>query len=153
MAARKRAAGKSPKPGPPRRAPTPRGVGHDQPTKPSAAKKVVAKKRNGGKRSEAKGNKGEAKLPFDLAPLEYAQSMIREIKGWPLLGSYRGAAPVDYRVLQETLLRVSQLVSDFPEIAEMDLNPFIAEPKGKPSLAVDARIRLDPTFVEPQRMS
>lgn len=78
-----------------------------------------------------------------------AERMIREIKGWPLLGGYRGAAPVDFRLLQEVLLRVSQLVSDFPEIAEMDLNPFVAEPKGRRSMALDARIRLSPAPLEP----
>ena len=86
MAARKRAAGKSPKPVPPRRAPTPRGVGHDQPAKQSAVKKVAARKRNGSKRGEAKGSKREAKLCLDLAPLEYAQSLIREIKDFPKKG-------------------------------------------------------------------
>jgi acetyl coenzyme A synthetase (ADP forming)-like protein len=72
-----------------------------------------------------------------------AGAMIREIKGWPLLAGYRGSAPVDVARIEEVVLRVNQLVSDFPEIAEMDLNPFIAEPEGTASVAVDARVRLD----------
>ncbi len=72
-----------------------------------------------------------------------ARRMIREVKGWPLLNGHRGTEPVDHQILEEVLLRVDQLVSDFPEIAEMDLNPFIAEPQGSPSCAVDARVRLD----------
>jgi acetyl coenzyme A synthetase (ADP forming)-like protein len=85
-------------------------------------------------------------VAFRVHPLTDADAahMIREIRGWPLLAGYRGAAGVDVERLQDVLLRVSQLVSDFPEIAEMDLNPFIAEPKGRPSVAVDARVRLAP---------
>jgi acetyltransferase len=85
-------------------------------------------------------------VAFRVHPLTDADAahMIREIRGWPLLAGYRGAAGVDVERLQDVLLRVSQMVSDFPEIAEMDLNPFIAEPKGRPSVAVDARVRLAP---------
>ncbi|MBI4705185.1 MAG: acetate--CoA ligase family protein [Deltaproteobacteria bacterium] len=72
-----------------------------------------------------------------------AERMIRELKGWPLLGGHRGSEPVDVACLVQVLLRVSQLVGDFPEIAEMDLNPFMAEPAGRPSMAVDARVRLE----------
>ncbi len=72
-----------------------------------------------------------------------AERVIRQIKGWPLLAGHRGSEPVDVARLEEALLRVSQLIGDFPEIAEMELNPFVAQPTGKPSMAVDARVRLD----------
>ncbi|MBW2454040.1 MAG: acetate--CoA ligase family protein [Deltaproteobacteria bacterium] len=78
-----------------------------------------------------------------------AERCMREIKGWPLLAGHRGSEPVDLERLKEVLLRVSQLIGDFPEIAEMELNPFIARPAGKASLAVDARVRLDDPDAEP----
>ena len=83
-------------------------------------------------------------VAFRVHPLTDAgaKRMIHEVKGWPLLHGHRGGEPVDLGRLEEVLLRVSQLVGDFPEIAEMDLNPFIAEPAGRPSVAVDARVRL-----------
>ncbi|MBT3218360.1 MAG: CoA-binding protein [Proteobacteria bacterium] len=68
--------------------------------------------------------------------------MIREVRGFPLLEGYRGSAPVDLPKLEEALLRVSQLVGDFPEIAELDLNPFMAQPADRTSVCVDARVRL-----------
>lgn len=83
-------------------------------------------------------------VAFAVHPLTDADAheMIRAVKGWPLLAGYRGSAPVDTALLVEVLLRISQLIADFPEIAEMDLNPFIATPEG--GAAVDARVLLAP---------
>jgi len=83
-------------------------------------------------------------VAFAVHPLTDADShrMLRAVKGWPLLAGYRGADPVDVALLEEVVLRVNQLVADFPQIAEMDLNPFIAAPVGRPSAVVDARVRL-----------
>jgi acyl-CoA synthetase (NDP forming)/GNAT superfamily N-acetyltransferase len=83
-----------------------------------------------------------------LAPLTDtdADELIRSIRSAPLLLGYRGAQPADLAALQETLLRVSRLADDIPEIAELDLNPVIARPDGVS--AVDARIRVTP--VQPQ---
>ena len=83
-----------------------------------------------------------------LAPLTDtdADELIRSIRSAPLLLGYRGAHPADLAALQDTLLRVSRLADDIPEIAELDLNPVIARPDGVS--AVDARIRLTP--VQPQ---
>ncbi len=83
-----------------------------------------------------------------LAPLTNADAdeLIRSIRSAPLLLGYRGAQPADLAALQDTLLRVSRLADDLPEIAELDLNPVIARPDGV--AAVDARIRLSP--VKPQ---
>jgi acyl-CoA synthetase (NDP forming)/GNAT superfamily N-acetyltransferase len=80
-----------------------------------------------------------------LAPLTDtdADELIRSIRSAPLLLGYRGAQPADLPALRETLLRVSRLADDLPEIAELDLNPIIARPDGAP--AVDARVRLTPT--------
>jgi len=72
-----------------------------------------------------------------------AEEMIRATKGFPLLEGVRGEPPVDRALLQQVLLRLSQLVEDFEEIREMDINPFIAAPRGALSALVDARILVD----------
>jgi acyl-CoA synthetase (NDP forming)/GNAT superfamily N-acetyltransferase len=79
-----------------------------------------------------------------LAPLTDtdADELIHSIRSAPLLLGYRGAEPADLQALRETLLRVSRLADDLPEVAELDLNPVIARPDG--ATAVDARIRLMP---------
>lgn len=71
-----------------------------------------------------------------------ARRMVAEVRGAPLLTGHRGAPPMDVGRIEEVLLRVNQLVGDFPEIAEMDLNPFVAEPADRESACVDARVRL-----------
>lgn len=83
-------------------------------------------------------------VAFAVHPLTDADAgrMVREVKGWPLLAGYRGAEPVDVALLEEVVLRVSQLVGDFPQIVEMDLNPFMAAAPGRVSAVVDARVRL-----------
>ncbi|MBD3867121.1 MAG: acetate--CoA ligase family protein [Acidobacteria bacterium] len=74
---------------------------------------------------------------------EGAKLMIRKIKGYPLLAGYRGEKAVNMQLLVESLLRLSQMVADLePDLAEMDLNPFIVTPERKNSLIVDARITL-----------
>lgn len=79
-----------------------------------------------------------------LAPLseEEAAEMIRSIKGRQILEGARGEKPVDEEKLTEILVRLSQLVSDFAEIEEMDLNPVFAFEKGKGALVVDARLKI-----------
>jgi acyl-CoA synthetase (NDP forming) len=68
--------------------------------------------------------------------------MIRSIKGYPVLEGVRGEKAVDIEKLVEILIRLSQLVSDFPEIDEMDLNPVFAFEKGKGAAVVDARAKI-----------
>jgi acyl-CoA synthetase (NDP forming) len=81
---------------------------------------------------------------FRLAPLTRwdAAEMCRCIRGTKLLQAFRGAPPVDFRALEDVLLRVSQLACAFPEIEELDLNPLLASDAG--AVAVDARIVLAP---------
>jgi acyl-CoA synthetase (NDP forming) len=83
-------------------------------------------------------------VQFRLAPLsnEDASEMIQSIKGYPILKGARGEKAVDVDKLTEILIRLSQLVSDFPEIDEMDLNPVFAFEKGKGALVVDARLKI-----------
>jgi acetyltransferase len=79
---------------------------------------------------------------FRLAPLTRwdAAEMCRSIRGSALLQAFRGAPPVDFRALEDVLLRVSQLGCAFPEIEELDLNPLLVSETGV--VAVDARIVL-----------
>jgi len=72
-----------------------------------------------------------------------AGAMIRRIKGYPLLAGARGEEAVDLTFLEESLLRLSQLVGDLDDaIAELDLNPLIVTPDRAASFVVDARIAL-----------
>jgi len=69
-------------------------------------------------------------------------SMIRQVRAYRLLEGYRGKPGGDMVALRDLLARVSQMVTDLPELIEMDLNPVkILEP-GRGCVAVDARIRL-----------
>lgn len=78
-----------------------------------------------------------------------AEEMIRSLRGFRILEGVRGQKGVDLAALAEVIERVSQLVGDFPEIQEMDINPFLAFPEGESSMAVDARFRVG--AVEPVR--
>ena len=62
---------------------------------------------------------------------------------YTLLKGYRNRPPANMELLEEMILRLSQLVVDFPEIAELDMNPVIVS-DGKP-VVVDARVLLEPT--------
>lgn len=72
-----------------------------------------------------------------------ADEMIRGIRGYRLLTGYRGHPPADVDAVRDVLLRLSQLVEDLPEIAEIDLNPVKAFAPGEGCRILDARIRLD----------
>ncbi len=73
-----------------------------------------------------------------------AAEMIRSLRGFRILEGVRGEKGVDLEQLAEVIGRVSQLVGDQPEILEMDINPFLAFPQEKDSVAVDARFRVGP---------
>jgi acetate---CoA ligase (ADP-forming) len=81
-------------------------------------------------------------VTFRIAPIRVlgAHLMIENIKGIKLLMGYRGEPPSDLEAIAQSLLRLSQLVTDFPEIEEMDINPLIVLPKGSGARVVDARI-------------
>jgi acetyltransferase len=69
-----------------------------------------------------------------------AHEMVRSIRGWRLLAGVRGEPACDTAAMEEVIQRVSRLVGDFDEIAEMDVNPWLAFPSG--GVAVDGRILL-----------
>jgi acyl-CoA synthetase (NDP forming) len=88
-------------------------------------------------------------VTFRLAPAskEDALSMLESIAAAPILKGVRGGDPVDREALARIIQSVSQLISDFPEIAEMDLNPVFATKNG--ATAADVRIVVD--FAPPAR--
>ncbi len=61
---------------------------------------------------------------------EDALEMIDEIKGRRVLEGFRGLPPVDREALAEIILKISRLALDFPQIAELDVNPLICSPQG-----------------------
>jgi acetate---CoA ligase (ADP-forming) len=83
-------------------------------------------------------------VSFRIAPLSRheAGEMIEEVKTVSLLKGTRGEVPSDIESIIEIILKVSQLVMDFPEILEMDINPLFVKKQGEGSIAGDARIRI-----------
>lgn len=83
-----------------------------------------------------------------LPPLNQslARKLMEETKVYRLLQGYRGKQPADLEKLERILLSFSNLITDFPEIAEMDINPIVFA-KGR-AMALDARIMLDPNAVD-----
>lgn len=83
-------------------------------------------------------------VTFRVAPMTrlQAKQMVEAIRSYKLLAGVRGQAPADLDAVIDVLLRVSQLVIDFPEIAEMDINPLLVREQGKGAVAVDMRLIL-----------
>lgn len=81
-------------------------------------------------------------VTFRIAPIRElsAQHMIKEIRGYRILEGYRGEKPSDIAAIAESLERLSQLVTDFEEIEELDINPLRVFEKGTGAKVVDARI-------------
>ena len=84
-------------------------------------------------------------VTFRMAPLTDvdADEMIRGVKAYKLLEGARGTTPAQMGQLKECLLRISQLVGDFPAITELDINPLIISEKNGEGIAVDGRIKVD----------
>lgn len=82
-------------------------------------------------------------VTFRIAPIteDEACEMISEVKAFPLLKGYRNMPPADLEAIAEILLKTSELVTDHPEIKELDLNPIMVYKKG--AKTVDARIILE----------
>jgi acyl-CoA synthetase (NDP forming) len=83
-------------------------------------------------------------VAFRLAPMTRsdAKELIDETKTSVLLKGVRGEPPSDMAALEDTILRISQLVSDFEEIVELDINPLFCYEKGKGISAVDVKITI-----------
>lgn len=83
-------------------------------------------------------------VTFRIAPLTDvdAEEMIKSVKAYKLLEGARGTKPADMNQIQETLLRLSQLVSDYKFIDELDINPLLISEKTGEGIAVDGRIKV-----------
>ncbi len=68
--------------------------------------------------------------------------MIREIRSFTLLRGVRGQVRSDIEAIVNTLLKVSQFVTDFPEIVELDINPLMVFEEGRGVMAIDMRLVL-----------
>jgi len=83
-------------------------------------------------------------VTFRLAPMWEisAEIMIRTIKAYSILKGVRGAPPCDIDAIKDCILRLSQMVAEHPEIAELDINPLIVYPEGEGCVVADSRILL-----------
>ncbi|MBN1393243.1 MAG: acetate--CoA ligase family protein [Sedimentisphaerales bacterium] len=84
-------------------------------------------------------------VSFYLAPLtaEEAKQMLINTRTYKMLKGVRGEEGVDIDIIAEGLQRLSQLVTEFPQIQEMDINPYIVGRAGTTAIAVDARISVE----------
>jgi acetyl coenzyme A synthetase (ADP forming)-like protein len=83
-------------------------------------------------------------VTFRLAPMWEisAEIMIKTIKAYSILKGIRGAPPCDIDAIKDCILRLSQMLTDHPEIAELDINPLIVYPEGEGCVVADSRILL-----------
>jgi len=83
-------------------------------------------------------------VAFRIAPFSRreAEEMITEIRAYSLLRGVRGEKTSDIEAIVDTLLRLSQLVTDFPDIMEMDINPLMVFEEGRGVVGVDMRLVL-----------
>jgi acetyltransferase len=83
-------------------------------------------------------------IAFRIVPLsrEDAHEMIRETKTFPLLRGVRGEAEADIDAIENSLLMLSRMALDFPQIIEADINPLIVRRRGEGVVAIDARFTI-----------
>lgn len=84
-------------------------------------------------------------VAFRLAPLtdEDAKDLVAGVKASALLKGARGTAPAIEGKTEETLLRISQLVADWPCVKELDINPLMVSDRTGEPIAVDGRVEVD----------
>lgn len=83
-------------------------------------------------------------VTFRVAPIDRreATEMLGEIRSYRLLRGVRGEKPADQQAIVDTLVRISQLVTDFPEIVELDINPLMVFEQGRGVMGIDMRLAL-----------
>lgn len=83
-------------------------------------------------------------VTFRVAPfsVQEAMEMLSEIRSHALLDGVRGKPAADKDAIVDTLLRINQLVQDFPEIVELDINPLMVYPRPQGAIAIDMRLVL-----------
>ncbi|RQW04884.1 CoA-binding protein, partial [candidate division KSB1 bacterium] len=84
-------------------------------------------------------------VSFYLAPVtaEEAKQMLKSTRTYQMLEGVRGDEGVDIDALAEGIQRLSQLVTEFPQIKELDINPYLVGPSGTTPIAVDARMSVE----------
>ena len=89
-------------------------------------------------------------VSFYLAPVtkEEAMQMLEATRSYEYLKGTRGQSAVDIQSIALGLQHMSQLVTDFPQILEMDINPFIVGAVGTQSVVADARITLSDGWIK-----
>ena len=83
-------------------------------------------------------------VTFRLSPMweVSAEIMISSIKAYKVLKGIRGNPPSDIDAIKDCILRLSQMISDHPQISELDINPLIVYPEGQGCVVADSRILL-----------
>ena len=83
-------------------------------------------------------------LSFGLAPITDIEldNMLQKTWAGRKLEGYRNIPPADIDAVREVMIRLAQLAYDFPEFAEIEINPLRVFPAGKGSAAVDVRVRI-----------
>jgi len=86
-------------------------------------------------------------VTFRLAPMwkRSAYRMLESLKMYPLLKGIRGMPASDIQAVEECILRLSQLMTEQPEVSELDINPLIVYPEGRGCVVADSRIVLKRT--------
>jgi len=81
---------------------------------------------------------------FRLAPIgrNEARRMIRQIKGYRLFQGFRGRPPADVEMIEKSMVSLSNLATNHPEIVELDINPLLVHDRGQGATAADCRIIL-----------
>ncbi|MCK5069738.1 MAG: acetate--CoA ligase family protein, partial [Desulfocapsa sp.] len=89
-------------------------------------------------------------VTFHLAPIteQEAIQMLKSTKSYAMLQGRRGQDGVDVAAIASGLQRISQLTTDFPQILELDINPFIVGEFGSEPVVADARMTLAPLMEE-----
>jgi acetyltransferase len=84
-------------------------------------------------------------VTFRIVPIREAAAgkMVRELRSSSVLEGLRGEPPSDLPAIEDALKRLSQLANDFPQIAELDINPLIVHPVGEGCHVADILIRLE----------
>ncbi len=94
----------------------------------------------GGTAVEVIGDRAVALPPLNAV---LARDLISQTRVQRVLLGYRDRLPIDMPALEQTLVKLSQLAADVPELVELDINPLLADERGV--LALDARIRVEAT--------
>jgi acetyltransferase len=71
--------------------------------------------------------------------------MVRQIKGYRLFQGFRGRPQADLETIEKSLVSLSKMATNHPEIRELDINPLLVHKRGQGATAADCRIILKKT--------